>query len=137
MDKKSQVESFLMYLSANFQLVRKKWRLSQKAMGTVLDSNKGQITSYERGKAVPGIPLLIKLSDLSGLNIKDFFTRTIDVGEIPDNPLEEPKAGSVSDAKTKYSKEPTEDPQIIQQRKIIDHLLEENKLLKQQLKEKK
>jgi len=35
-----------MYLSSNFSLVRKKWRLNQKEMGEILESNKGQITSY-------------------------------------------------------------------------------------------
>ncbi len=122
-----------MYLSTNFSLVRKKWRLNQKEMGAILDSNKGQITSYERGKAVPGIPLLIRFSNLSGLNIKDLFTRTIDVSEIPDNPFDESEMASVSDSKSQYAQELTEHPQIVQQRQIIDHLLEENKRLKNQL----
>jgi len=126
-----------MYLSTNFSLVRKKWRLNQKEMGEILESNKGQITSYERGKAVPGIPLLIRFSDLSGLRIKDLFTRTIDVSEIPDNPLDETEIALVNDSKSNYSVELTEHPHIIQQRKIIDHLLEENKLLKKQLEGKK
>jgi len=126
-----------MYLSSNFSLVRKKWRLNQKEMGEILESNKGQITSYERGKAVPGIPLLIRFSDLSGLRIKDLFTRTIDVSEIPDNPLDEPELPQVSDASSNYSVELTEHPHIIQQRQIIDHLLEENKLLKKELADKK
>jgi len=65
------------------------------------------------------------------------FTRTIDVSEIPDNPLDESELPQVSDANSNYSVELTEHPHVIQQRQIIDHLLEENKLLKKELADKK
>ena len=71
-------------------MIRKKWKLRQPEFGKLFNISKDQVSSYETGRVQPKVSFLIDLQCVTGINLKDLWTKQLDYEKIvpkPDRPI--------------------------------------------------
>lgn len=81
-----------MKVARNIRLIRKKWRFTQDDFGEFFEATRAMISSYESGVAEPRIPFLVKLYELSGIDITAICIDELTLEDIPEKPLDRPPA---------------------------------------------
>jgi len=82
------------FFAKNLKAIRKKWGMDTQEKFSVwltrnynLTVTRGMISQYENGNSWPGVPLILILQDVVGLNVKEFFAGLIPDEKIPPSPL--------------------------------------------------
>ena len=70
-----------MYIKQNIKVLRKKTGLSQEALASKIGMSKANVSSYERGRVVPPLDIIIKLSKLFEVSIDDLVLKNLAVEE--------------------------------------------------------
>ncbi len=71
-------------------MIRKKWKLRQPEFGKLFNISKDQVSSYETGRVQPKVSFLIDLQCVTGINLKDLWTKQLDYDKIvpkPEGPI--------------------------------------------------
>lgn len=92
----------MLELGRNIKKVRKRWGMDQNVFSEFMGLTKGMISTYERGNNDPRIPFLIRLSDLTGIQVKRLYEEEILLSEIPAEPLKEWQLPAVSESPVRY-----------------------------------
>lgn len=101
-----------MYLAKNLKHLREQKQLSQQQITDLLKlKSNGLYQHYEGGRAIPPLPILLKLSDMYGVSVKDMALTDLE------RPSKKP---AISEEKIFYSKYMTQPPRI---KKAIECLL--------------
>ncbi len=114
-----------MKLGFNIKLIRNKWRFKQSQVGYLLGVPSTQVGKYESGANHPRLPALLKLVEMTGLNVYNLCTRDIDMSEIPDQPLMGYKPDQMNDISVKYEHGSEKDKRLKLQEKLLQ-VMEKN-----------
>lgn len=79
-----------MSLPKNLRRIREKWGLKVWEMAELFGIKRSTYGKYEVAKAMPKIDFLIKLQDLTHINIKDLVDSELTNDDIPKKPLDDP-----------------------------------------------
>ncbi len=63
------------------------WGLNQRELAEILGVTQPMYQTYEKGSREPSADFLIDLEDITGFSIKRLWRETIDIKEIPRQPL--------------------------------------------------
>lgn len=77
-----------MKLSINLKTIREKWKYNQHQIEALLNLNRGSISSYETGKAEPKIITLVRLYEITNIDLYRLIVHEISNDEIPAKPYE-------------------------------------------------
>lgn len=101
-----------MYIAKNLKYLREQRQLSQQRITELLKlKSNGLYQHYEGGRAIPPLPVLLKLSDMYDVSVKDMALTDLEISI---------KKQVVSEEKMIYSKYMIQPPRI---KKAIDCLL--------------
>lgn len=76
-----------MELAKNIKKIRRRWKLDQQEFAELLDSKSPRISTYELAKVLPGIDFILRLQNLTDINVKDLAYKKLTPYDIPENPL--------------------------------------------------
>lgn len=65
------------FIASNIRYLRQRSGISQEKLAADLGMNRGNIASYEGGKALPGAERLLKLAEYFGVEVADFINRDL------------------------------------------------------------
>lgn len=67
-------------IAINIRFLRQQRGISQEKLASDLGMNRGNIASYEGGKALPGAERLLKLAEYFGVEVPDMINRDLSAG---------------------------------------------------------
>lgn len=76
----------------NLVLIKKRWGMTNTAMGNLIGASEDQMYYYSsmKNKTRPSVPVMIKLQDYTGINVKDLWEMALTPNQIPQSPLPQP-----------------------------------------------
>jgi transcriptional regulator with XRE-family HTH domain len=74
-------------LSKNLETIRRMWGFNQKELADLLGVTQPMYQTYEKGTREPSTDFLIDLEGLTGFPIRRLWRETIDLKELPRQPL--------------------------------------------------
>ncbi len=69
------IEKYLSNFTLNLKLLRKSAHLTQTEMAKKLGITYQSYQSYEYGKSLPSLPIMLALADIFDVNLDSFFGR--------------------------------------------------------------
>lgn len=79
-----------MRLGENIRKIRKSWGMNQDEFSEIFDATRAMISSYEISGIEPKISFLIKLYELTGIEMTALCLDDIEITDIPKTPLSKP-----------------------------------------------
>lgn len=72
-----------MNLSSNIRFLRRKANITQKGLADQLNKTSAAVGDYERGKAIPPLPVIIQLCDIFGVDLATIVFHDIERDGLP------------------------------------------------------
>ena len=75
------------FLPSNLKTIRKKWKLDQEHFAKLMEVNRGKMSQYEIGRTKPNIFFIVRLQNLTNINVQELMFSDLKDHQIPREPL--------------------------------------------------
>lgn len=118
-----------MELGNNIKQIRKRWRIKQEDFASLFNVKRASITNYERNINTPDVSFMIRLQDITGINIRDLYYKKLNPEDIPSRPLEfregDPLPKVDQEVKHKTSQDPYNLIHLVERVKDLEEKMDE------------